>query len=35
MIICVMFLGAHFNNTRRIYLLGSGRGAVGGLGDAR
>ena len=33
MIPCEMFLRDHLRNTRRIALLGSGRGRVGGLGD--
>ena len=31
---CEMFLSSHLRNTRRISLLGSGRGRFDGLGDA-
>ena len=31
---CEMLLRSHLRNTRRIYLLGSGRGRVSGLGYA-
>ena len=34
MITCEMFLRDHLMNTRIIYLLGSGGGIFGGLGDA-
>ena len=34
MIPCDMFLGTHLMNTSSIYLLGSSRGRVGGLGDS-